>query len=308
MHPSDAVHATPWAVTAATSSMEATSAARSFTMKLEFPITVLSDLHLGHPASYLTDPAAIAPLLDDTATAIFNGDTVEMLWLCNRDHAQEQIERIAATCLDRGTRPVFLNGNHDPVASSASHLDLCDGTILVTHGDILFPEIAPWSREARLLGPEHSRILQEMGEQAHEDFEVRLVAVKRASLTMEMHEPRAKRGRFVGIATALREGWPPWRALQIVHCWIRTPRLADALAEQFRPQAKFVIIGHTHWSGIWQRQRRTVINTGSFLPYSGRLAVRIQPNALEVHSIVWKKGQWRLGAIIARHELNPDAT
>jgi UDP-2,3-diacylglucosamine pyrophosphatase LpxH len=272
-------------------------------MRIDYPITIVSDLHVGHPAGRIKDPQQLAPLFKDAATVVFNGDTVEMLWLCNRDKAQAQLEAIAGVCLAQGARPVFLNGNHDPVASSASHLDLAGGSILVTHGDVLFHDIAPWGREAKVLGEEHTRILAEMCESAHSDFEERLVAVKRTSLAMEMHEPRAPRGRLPGIRLALREGWPPWRAFGIVRYWVLTPRLAEEVATRFRPEARFVIIGHTHRAGVWRRKERVVVNTGSFLPLSGKLAVRLEPGRLEVRKVVWAGTEWQLGRVVATYDV-----
>lgn len=272
-------------------------------MQIDYPITVLSDLHVGHPASYLTDPAQLAPLFQDAATVVFNGDSVEMLWLCNRDRAQQQLERLAQACLEQGARPVFLNGNHDPVVSSANYLDLCNGAVLVTHGDILFHEIAPWSREAKILGPEHTRILETMDHDARTDFEERLVAAKRVSLMLEMHEPRTSMSRWAGLRTAVREGWPPWRALRIIHYWMQTPGLAHELVERYRLPARFVVIGHTHYAGVWKRGDRVVVNTGSYLPLSGRLAVRISPDRFEVCKVVWEKGQWRFGRILDTYPL-----
>lgn len=267
-------------------------------MEVTFPITVISDLHVGHPATYITDPEELAPLFRDVPTVVFNGDTVEMLWLCNREKAQQQLEDLAHACLKQGARPLFLNGNHDPVVSTASHLDLCGGSVLVTHGDILFNDIAPWSKDAKIIGPEHAKLLQEMSAEAHSDFEERLITIKRASLALEMHEPKTARRRLAGITTAIREGWPPWRAMWIIRCWMQTPNLATRVADKFRPQARFVIIGHTHYSGVWARGERVVINTGSFLPFSGRCAVRIEKDRLEVREVIRDKTQWKFGKVV----------
>jgi len=272
-------------------------------MKIDFPALILSDLHLGHPASSVTDPSHLCRSFDGVSTVIFNGDTVELCWLRNREKAQEQLDRLAEVCLRAGVRPVFLNGNHDPVVSSASHLDLCDGAVLVTHGDILFHEVAPWSREAKVVGPEHSRALQRLSEEARSDFEERLVACKQASLALEMHEPRSASRRWARAAMVFREGWPPWRILRIVKCWMQAPGRAARLAEEFRPQARFVIIGHTHRAGIWKRRSRIVIDTGSFLPLSGTRAVRIDSGRLEVRQIVRVQREWTLGRTLAMLDL-----
>ncbi len=264
-------------------------------MDITYPVTIVSDLHVGHPATKIKSAEELAPLFRGAATVIFNGDTVEMLWLINREKALVQLEQLAEVCLAQGARPIFLNGNHDPVVSSASHVDLCGGAVLVTHGDLLFHEIAPWSHEAKVLGPEHTRVLDELTREAHSDFEERLIAVKRTSLALEMHEPKRPDGRFVALATALREGWPPWRALQIVACWMRTPAEAVRLADRYRPDARFVIVGHTHYAGIWKRGRRVIVNTGSFLPFSGRSAVRLDGQRMEVLGIVRRKDVWDFG-------------
>jgi predicted phosphodiesterase len=274
-------------------------------MNVTYPVTILSDLHLGHPASYLSDPRRLAPLFEGAATVVFNGDSVEMLWVGNRDQAQEQLERLAEVCLAAGARPVFLNGNHDPVVSSASFLDLCGGAVLVTHGDILFPAVAPWSREAAIVGPEHHRLVSEMDEHARSDLTERLIASKRATLRLEMHEPRRRGGRFAGVTLALRESWPPWRPLRIVHCWVKTPSLADALAREYRPAARCVIVGHTHYAGVWERGGRIIVNTGSFLPYSGRSAVRLTPDRIEVRAIVARGGDWVFGPVRREQALAP---
>jgi hypothetical protein len=94
----------------------------------------------------------------------------------------------------------------------------------------------------------------------------------------------------------LRECWPPWRPLQIFHSWAGTPARAEALARVFRPRARFILIGHTHFSGCWRRGPRMVINTGSFLPLSGRMAIDIQGESLTVRSILLDRGVFKAGA------------
>jgi UDP-2,3-diacylglucosamine pyrophosphatase LpxH len=263
-------------------------------MKLDYPITIISDLHVGHPASFIKDPEQLAPLFRDAAAVVFNGDSVEQLWLINRDKAHQQAEEIGKVCVDQGARPVFLNGNHDPVISSASLLDLADGNILVTHGDVLFHEVAPWSREGQIIADAHNQVLQELDEQGQSDLTERLVAIKRASLALEMHEPKRPGGRLAGLRTAIREGFPPWRAFRIIYFWMKTPGLARELAYRYRPKARFVIIGHTHYAGVWDNGQRVVINTGSFLPFSGRYIVRLESNRIEVRKIDVQGGKFHI--------------
>ena len=52
-----------------------------------------------------------------------------------------------------------------------NHIDLADGAILVTHGDILFLDVAPWSREAGHYLKKHRQILDRLGPDGYADFE-----------------------------------------------------------------------------------------------------------------------------------------
>lgn len=273
-------------------------------MLFEQPLRIISDVHFGHSACLLREAQQLTPLFRGAKTVIFNGDTVEMRFVKLRTDAQRNLEEIGRLCVQAGARPIFINGNHDPIASTANHLDLAGGEILVTHGDMLFHEIAPWSTEAGIVGAAHSQALARLQEEdALNDFERRLFAGKRASLALELHEPPAVHGVVARLATFARECWPPWRPLQIVKCWVETPGRAVALARTFRPEARFILIGHTHFSGVWERGGRTVINTGSFLPFSGRLAIDLHAGEMIVRKIVAASGGYALGEEARRWKL-----
>ena len=264
--------------------------------QFEEPIRILSDLHFGHPASIIEQPAQLAPLFGGAKTVIFNGDTVELRYLRGRRIGMRNATLIRQACEAAGARPVFINGNHDPMLSDLCHVDLADGAVLVTHGDMLFHDISPWSHEAEIIGEAHSRELAVLGEDAFLDFEKRLKASKRAALSIELHRPRLRRDSLSALRTILRECWPPWRPFQVFHSWAVTPRRAEALARVFRPRARFILIGHTHFSGCWWRGPRLIINTGSFLPLSGRMAVDLRGGSLEVRPILSDRGLFKAGA------------
>jgi hypothetical protein len=198
-------------------------------------------------------------------------------------------------CEAAGARPVFISGNHDPIVSDVGHVDLVDGAVLVTHGDLLFHDISPWSHEAEALGEAHTRELAGLSEHAYLDLEKRLMASKRAALAIELHRTRHGHDNLSFIRTLLRECWPPWRPLQVIHSWIVTPARAEALARVFRPRARFILIGHTHFSGCWRRGPRMIINTGSFLPLSGRMAVDVQGDTLTIRPILLDRGVFKAG-------------
>jgi len=261
----------------------------------EEPIRILSDVHFGHPASMVEHPGQLVPLLRDAKTVVFNGDTVELRYLRGRRIGLGNSRLMREVCESVGARPVFINGNHDPILSELSHLDLVDGAVLVTHGDLLFHDISPWSHDAEALGEAHTRELAVLGEDSLLDFEKRLKASKRAALSIELHRSQPRRDKLSAIRTILRECWPPWRPLQILHSWAITPARAEAIARVFRPQARFILIGHTHLSGCWRRGPRTIINTGSFLPLGGRMAIDVVGDTLTVRPILLERGEFKAG-------------
>jgi len=266
------------------------------TPQFEEPIRIISDLHYGHPASIIESPEQLAPLFRDVKTVVFNGDTVELRYLRGRRIGMRNSRLMGEVCAAAGARPVFINGNHDPILSDLSHVDLADGAVLVTHGDLLFHDISPWSHDAGLIGAAHSRELAELAGDAFLDFEKRLKASKRAALAIELHRTRRRRDNLSFIRTVARECWPPWRPFQVFQSWAVTPARAEALARVFRPRARFILIGHTHFSGCWRRGPRMIINTGSFLPLSGRMAIDVQDATLTVRPILLERGVFKAGS------------
>ncbi len=263
---------------------------------------ILSDLHYGHPATYLRDLKQIGPLLEGADRVVFNGDSVEMRFVKEREQGAADFALFKAFCAQIGIDAVFLTGNHDPALTDLNHLDLAEGAILVTHGDILFHGLSPWSREVKALQDAHTRFLAAAGNPP--TLEPRLVAARLAALSIENLGPRAHHhARVRSLPGFIQEVWPFWRPLKMLECWMQTPALAAAFAAQYRPKANCILIGHTHRAGVWKRKGRTIINTGSFLPYSGMLAVDLTADSLTVRKIVESQGCFRLGREVARVEL-----
>lgn len=275
-------------------------------MELREPIRIFSDVHLGHPSSLARTPEDLAPLLEGAGTAVFNGDTVETVAREDRAEAEGHLELLRAFCAARGVGAVFLNGNHDPEVSAANHLDLAGGAVLVTHGDALFEDLSPWSRDGAVMGAAFRRELAAMDEAGRGSFEARLKAVKRAALAIEDNGSTLPKGGFVGVLKKLlREAWPPWRALSLMRFWRESPHRAAALAARFRPRARFVVFGHTHYGGVWRIGPRVVVNTGSFLPMGSRTLVELGGRRLWVRGILRRGGGLELGPAVASFEAVP---
>ncbi|MEI8233880.1 MAG: metallophosphoesterase [Verrucomicrobiota bacterium] len=264
-------------------------------------IRILSDVHFGYPSTRVKAVEQLAPLVEGVERVVFNGDTVEMRFPEERARAEAAVEALRLFCRAAGAEPVFLTGNHDPAITETHHLELANGAVLVTHGDILFHGLSPWSTEARLLHAAHDRELAALGHPA--DLPRRLLALRRAAMILEpLGEklmPRVKPGLWHALAEHF---WPPWRPLRILGGWAQTPFLANALAARDTPGAQCVVLGHTHFSGVWRMGTRMIVNTGGFIPMGRPLAVDMDGATLTVRQIVYQHGLLRPGRIVARRE------
>jgi predicted phosphodiesterase len=270
------------------------------------PTIIISDLHLGHRASQIRDPEELVPILKEGRSVIFNGDTVEMRTPVDRPVGRHMAAVIARLCHSIGCRATFVNGNHDPSVSKVDHLDLMDGRILVTHGDILFLGVAPWSRQALAYRRIHLRALATLGPDALMNFEKRLLAAKRTSIKLQMLErPVTEHSKAPKLAVLVQQFWPPHRPFMILHAWLQTPTLAARLCDLFRPNAKYVIVGHTHYPGLWKRGPVTVINTGSYVLHFGALAVLLEGESIEIRKVIKQKEGFALGKRVARFQETP---
>lgn len=265
---------------------------------VESPVLVLSDLHLGHPASFLTEPRALLPLLGGSKTVVFNGDTCELVNRRRRARGIDLLGRLAETCLERGARPVFLTGNHDPEISSAHYLDLLAGSVFVTHGDVLHPTLAPWAHYVGLLRTERRRLVREHGEPETLDDSCRL-AKRMAQAPALLHETR-RLGAGARLDLIGRFALQPWRIGRAVHYWANAVRYGRSLRDRFRPAAHCMLVGHSHRAGVWQRRGFTLVDTGSFLPFSRPLAVLVDERATVVRRVVRSAGVYRLGKEVWR--------
>ena len=268
------------------------------------PTIIISDLHLGHRASQIHDPEELAPILKEARSVIFNGDTVEMRTPVDRPVGRHMAAVVAHLCHSIGCRATFINGNHDPAVSKVDHLDLMDGRILVTHGDILFLGVAPWSRQALAYRRIHLRALANLGPDALMNFEKRLLAAKRTSIKLQLIErPVTEHAKAAKLRVLIQQFWPPHRPFMILGAWLQTPTLAARLCDLFRPNARYVIVGHTHYPGFWKRGPVTVINTGSYVLHFGALAVLLDGESIEIRKVIKQKEGFALGKRIARfHE------
>lgn len=260
---------------------------------VEPPVTVLSDLHLAHAASYIKNPDQLIPLLGRAKTIVFNGDTGELLSLARRDEARRQIAQLCERCHDHGARPIFLTGNHDPTISSAHSLDLFGGRVFLTHGDVLHPMVATWSREGPAMWEERQRLLRHGVEPT--TLEGNLLLTKRITLVAALYTAEVRHGLLAKMEMLGRFIFKPWRILLALEYWANVAHYSHHLKSAHRPDARLMLIGHTHRAGIWQAKDYTLVNTGSYQPLSKPLIVFIDERRASIHRVISQSGQFQVG-------------
>lgn len=257
------------------------------------PVAVISDLHLGHPASYLKDPAMLVPLLGPARTLVVNGDSGELLTLCRRETARARIRRLHEICADKGIDLLFVTGNHDPFISSLHYLDLFGGKVFLTHGDALHPMIAPWSREGPIMGRERRRLTR--GAREPDTLDEVMLLTKRISLVASVYMPDIRRGFLARVEMLGRFALKPWRIVHTLDYWGNVAHYSHALRARFRPDARLMLIGHTHRAGVWQTRDFTLVNTGSYQPLSRPLIVHLDERRAAVYRVRLTGDRYKLG-------------
>ena len=261
---------------------------------------VLSDLHIGHQASAVQSVDALAPLLVRGRTIIFNGDSFEMRRAVDRPKARRFVEELKSLLAESGVTGVFINGNHDPVVSEINHLECHDTAVLITHGDILFHNVAPWSLNERLYRVAHAKELERLSTEEQTDLATRLAALRRATTSYDISHPTAKPGIAGSLVHFLENTWPPWRPLSIIRSWAEVPGRAESFAKTYRPAARTLLIGHSHFAGIWERNGVRIINTGAAMNGFRPRGVRLIDGQMIVQRLVWTGKQLHFGPELAR--------
>ncbi len=258
-------------------------------------LRIFSDLHYRDGQSSLQRLDAMAPLLEGADQIVLNGDTLDT----QTASALPDLAEARAFFAQHTPGSIFLSGNHDPDISDQTELSLRDDRIWITHGDVLFDEIAPWSS----LRPEMVRRLTGLVNAPPEGADrvrARLHRHRLACLNLPTHHDRLNRSliyRSVRLANTL---FPPHRLLAMLDAWRTTPSLARSLALAERPRSRLVVVGHTHYPGVWRdREGPVVINTGSFCRPFGGLFVEVCGENVRAVRIVRKGGEFHPGRVIA---------
>lgn len=267
-------------------------------------LRILSDLHYSDSASRVRALDSLRPLFAGADALVFNGDSVETRRTRHPEKTAAQRAEFFAFLRRHAPPCVFLTGNHDPDISPHHWLDLAGGQVFVTHGDILFDAIGPWGSDAPALRAALRVELAALSPAERGQLAPLFAACKRVSARRSPpHDPHA--GGLRHHARRFAEKLRPSLAWGMLNSWLTLPRRAEAFLRRHRPDARFIVVGHTHRPGVWRRSGVVIINTGSFCPPLGRCAVDLTRDSLTVRAIRSRRGVFHLGPVTARFALAP---
>ena len=262
---------------------------------------ILSDLHLGFPdvpcGRPLRTAEALAPLLESADHLILNGDTAEIHHILHKEQAARLLDATLDLVARTGISVTRINGNHDFDLAQPNFVDLFGGEILVTHGHAFSDSMLPWTPAHKVM----TRTLLAARERNEKTLEGFLAAAGEASLA-QWNEPATYREPTALVSIGLH----PMRVAKVLTWWRKFPRDAARFVDRFRPDAKFVICGHSHRAGTWMVGAtstgipRHIINTGSFTFPSSPRAVLIDDSptdlSVEIRAIRHRGGRYMLAS------------
>ncbi|WP_175414692.1 metallophosphoesterase family protein [Nibricoccus aquaticus] len=263
---------------------------------------ILSDLHFDDATSQVRSLAMLRPLIDGADRIIVNGDALDSQVTAR---GPELIREVKTFFAAHTPEALFIAGNHDPDISSVNELLLAGGQIWLTHGDVFFEYLAPWSPSL----PEYRRRIHALRDHLppveRDRLDTRYRILRAVSIGLPPEHDPADRSPTHQLARLARIMVNPRRPLSMIHAWLTSPRTAATMAAQHHPSARFVIFGHIHHPGVWKKSRHIVINTGSFTPPRGALMVEFDENNLRVRRIDRRSSAFHPGRIIAEFPLAP---
>ena len=244
---------------------------------------IISDLHLGHPGSRVGEVSGLRPLIEGCERVIFNGDTWEEQWSERREESANKKGELRELVSDFGVEGVFLAGNHDPGGEGGRFMKLGQGGgILVTHGDGIFPEASPFSREMSGRKGREVRELIAAEVEGDRTLEGRL---ERAAKISRILKPRAFPKLPVPFNFLATTIWPPGRPLQIIRAWVTLGEAGFKFLESFSPESEVLVCGHFHRSGVWEKKGRLVLNTGGLVRGCAARMVELEGDFLRYRQV-----------------------
>ncbi|MGJ8723974.1 MAG: hypothetical protein ACSHYB_05405 [Roseibacillus sp.] len=239
---------------------------------------MVSDWHLGHPGSQVNSIARVEHLLEGVGTLVMVGDGREELVEGWRNAANRLWKDLEEACERRGILFVALTGNHDPNVSGEGWLKLAGGHILVTHGDMIYDTMSPWSRE---LFAKREEVHELLKKRESDSLDTRWECAREVGRLLRP-SGKAPDGIVDYLKIAL---WPPERLTEVVRVWGGFFKEGERFLHRFAPESKILVCGHFHRRGKFVVGERTVWNTGSLMKVSKGLALDFDGESLSAQEI-----------------------
>lgn len=256
----------------------------------------VSDLHIGESCSPVARIDAMRPLLEDAAHLVLNGDTIETLYEDLHAPTRRWRDELNAFLAQHPGRVTVLTGNHDPTVSAVHHFDFLDGRALATHGDVIFPDMTPWGWERSYFVSDYAQRSRDVPPEQLRQLEFRLALYRATIFAIRGNSPRLN---VPGHAP-----WRRWRtfnacfkAHRILRAWRRAPTAAAEALALFRPEARLMIFGHVHRPGVWRRDGRVIVNTGSTTWPFGGVVADLTGDQLVVRELEFRADSLRPGRV-----------
>ena len=256
-------------------------------------------MHFAERLSRVSALSQLRPLLEGADLFVFNGDTLDTRPGGDPQRTAQMRREVLEFFGSCGTPVTFLTGNHDPELTQQHALEFEDGRVLVTHGDVLFESIVPWSGEAELIRHKVLDALAALPADGSAGLEGRLGVFRAIEATIsQRHQAESNPLRYA-LRLANDTVWPPHRGLQMLKAWRDAPGKAAALASAHRPKARCIVIGHTHKPGVWRSPAGVcVVNTGSFSRPFGAMTAEVSAGMLRVRRVECRRGEFRPGGTV----------
>ena len=248
-------------------------------------VLILSDLHLGSPASRCESMLGdIRHLARRFKRVILNGDTLDRYEAPNAHaRAADLIRNAREACCPGDGGVEILTGNHDPAISDRHWVYLPESQSLVFHGDCVADCTHPYKREDQALSASMQAAWDKVGGRPERFLDLvdvyRQVQAEHLKHHLTACEPRTF---FDYLRLVLI---PPHKPLYILRYWYRAPRLAAQLGRNFDQPVRNVVVGHSHRAGQWRFGDITVHNTGAFMPLAAPHAAVEVNGKLHLHRL-----------------------
>ena len=264
------------------------------------PIVVFSDLHLKSWDNWDRELERLRGLWENAKTIILNGDTLSWRIAKHPDIREKMRNDITDYFHRNGLETIFVAGNSDQEITGQDYHFLCGEKILALHGHAIFDDVSPWNYCASQLKQNRRQFLESTSKPSRNTLDAYAQSARSATIEIQQQclkkhcKTRAQSFFFLNIhkfRTLLRIG-------KILKSWKNTPKLAAGFLELYAPETKFLIMGHTHRSGVWKPDGRVIINTGSIRNHRHALLVQLENDTLKVFRIRRNKKQLILGQLV----------